>query len=262
VLLAVLTVSASAFAQDAEQTKRACATSYEQTQRLRQDGKLVEAREQAVACAQAQCPALLTADCSHWVEELEQALPTVVIDVRDEAGRELQGVRIALDGRTLGGEAQGVAFALNPGPHRFRFQAPGRSPAELEEVVVQGRKNQRVEVELKPSSPAPAPAEAAHYSPWTYTAGSIGVLGLTGFTYFGLIGNARKKELENSCRPRCTDAELSPMRRDYAVADVALAVGVVALATSAVLLLQGRPKHEQAARVAAAHGRAALLARD
>jgi hypothetical protein len=244
----LLSVSTSISAQEADQTKRACAAAYEQSQRLRQDGKLVEAREQAVRCAQAACPALLTADCSHWVDELDQALPTVVLDVRDEAGRELQGVRVALDGRMLGEEAQGVAFALNPGPHRFRFQAPGRRPVEVEEVVVQGRKNQRVEAELTLSRPAPTVAPKVHYSPWAYTTGSLGILGLSGFTYFGLIGNARKKELEGSCRPRCTDADLSPMRRDYLVADVALTVGVVALATTTILLLEGRSKREEAVR--------------
>jgi len=252
--LALLTTSASVSAQEADQTKRACAASYEQTQRLRQDGKLVEAREQAVACAQAACPALLTSDCSHWVEELDQALPTLVLDVHDEAGRELPGVRAALDGQTLGPGSQGVAFALNPGRHRFRFQAPGRAPVELEEVVVQGRKNQRIEVELKPSA-APAAPPPKPYSPWAYTSGSLGILGLSGFSYFGLIGNARKKELEGSCSPRCRDADLSPMRRDYVVADVALTVGVVAIATTAILLLEGRNKRAEPARPSAVAAR-------
>ena len=255
VAFALLTTSASVSAQEPDQTKRACAASYEQTQRLRQDGKLVEAREQAVACAQAACPALLTSDCSHWVEELDQALPTLVLDVHDEAGRALPGVQVALDGRRLGAGSQGVAFALNPGPHRFRFQAPGRAPVELEEVVVQGRKNQRIEVELKPSAaPAPVPPRP-RYSPWAYTTGSLGILGVSGFTYFGLIGNARKKELEGSCSPRCSDADLSPMRRDYLVADVALTVGVVAIATTAILLLEGRSKPEEPARASAVAAR-------
>jgi hypothetical protein len=255
VAAALLSAPASVAAEEADQTKRACAAAYEQTQRFRQDGKLVEAREQAVRCAQTACPALLTSDCAHWVEELDQALPTVVIDARDEAGKQLRGVRVVLDGRTLSAEADGVAFTLNPGPHRFRFQAAGRTPAELEEVIVQGRKNQRLQVELKPSAQTPAAAQPARYSPWAYTTGSVGILGLSGFTYFGLIGNSRKKALESSCSPRCTDSDLAPMRRDYLVADAALVVGIVAVATTAILLLEGRSQREEAAAAHAASAR-------
>ena len=151
VLLAL--VPATAAAQDELSTKRACAASYEQAQRLRQDGKLLEAREEAVQCAQSTCPALLTSDCARWVDELDQALPSVIVDARDEAGKELPGLRVILDGRELPQQRSGLAFSLNPGPHRFRFQAAGHAPVELEELVVQGRKNQAVEVKLKALAP-------------------------------------------------------------------------------------------------------------
>ena len=246
-LLAARVVSA----EGGDETKRACASAYEQSQRLRQDGKLVEAREQAVRCAQTACPALLTTDCAHWVEELDQALPTIVIDARDEAGKELRHVRVALDGRTLSEELEGVAFALNPGRHRFRFQAPGRAPIERDEVIVQGRKNQRLEVELRTGNAVTAPAAKQGRSPWAYTTGAVAVLGLSGFGYFGLIGNSRRNELDSSCKPRCTERELAPMRRDYLVADTALAVGVAAAAATAILLLTGGSSD---ARAPIAHG--------
>jgi hypothetical protein len=237
--LALLLAASTLSAEPADETKRACANAYEQCQRLRQDGKLVEAREQAVRCAQTACPALLTTDCAHWVEELDQALPSIVVDARDESGKELHHVRVALDGRTLSENLEGVAFALNPGRHSFRFQAPGRAPVERDEVIVQGRKNQRLEVELRTENVAEAPTVSRRPSPWAYTTGSVAALGFVGFSYFGLIGNSRRRELDGSCKPRCTDAELSPMRRDYLVADSALAVGVVAAAATAILLLNG-----------------------
>jgi hypothetical protein len=246
-------VPAVARAQDELETKRACATSYEQTQRLRQDGKLVEAREQAVLCAQSTCPALLTADCARWVDELDQALPSVIVDAHDEAGRELPGLRVVLDGRELAKPRAGVAFALNPGPHRFRFQAPGRTPVELEEVVVQGRKNRPIEVVLKsPAISLPA-APRPSVGPWLYVSSAAGALGIVGFTYFGLIGQARESDAKSGCAPRCSDAELKPMKQAYLAADISLGLAVTGAVTSLVLLAAGYASPERAADAHQAH---------
>lgn len=231
----------SAHAEDELETKRACATSYEQAQRLRQDGKLVEAHEQAVLCAQSSCPALLTTDCTRWVDELDQALPSVVIDARDKAGQDVPGLRIMVDGRELPRQRSGLAITLNPGPHRLRFQAPGHTPLEREEVVVQGRKNQTIEVVLSaPAAPAPARTERDN-KPWLYITASTSALGAIGFTYFGLIGRAREQDAQSGCAPRCTDSDLRPMKQAYLAADISLGLAVVGIATSLVLLATSSP---------------------
>lgn len=223
-------------ADDELETKRACAASYEQTQRLRQDGKLVEAHEQAVLCAQSTCPALLTADCARWVDELDQALPSVVVTARDAGGRDLPDLRVMVDGRELPKQRSGLAITLNPGPHRFRFQAPGRAPAEREEVVVQGRKNQMIEVvlgepaTLTPNEPQPSA------QPWLYVTASTSALGAIGSAYFGLIGRAREHDAQNGCAPRCSDDDLRPMKQAYLAADISLGLAAVGVATSLVLL--------------------------
>lgn len=227
-------------AQDELETKRACAASYEQTQRLRQDGKLVEAHEQAVLCAQSSCPALLTSDCARWADELDQALPSVVVVARDAAGKDLPGLRVMVDGRELPNQRSGLAITLNPGPHRFRFQAPGRTPIEREEVIVQGRKNQAIDVVL--SEPARLAAAAPQSTPpWLYVTASTSALGAIGFAYFGLIGRAREHDAQSGCAPRCSDSDLKPMKQAYLAADISLGLAAVGIATSLVLLATSSP---------------------
>jgi hypothetical protein len=267
-LVLVLAASAPsiAHAEDELETKRACAASYEQTQRLRQDGKLVEAHEQAVLCAQSSCPALLTADCAHWVDELDQALPSVVVTARDAGGKDLPGLRVMVDGRELPRQRSGLALTLNPGPHRFRFQAPGRTPVEREEVVLQGRKNQTIEVVLgEPTTATPAKAQRSA-QPWLYVAASTSALGAIGFAYFGLIGRAREHDAQNGCAPRCTDSDLGPMKQAYLAADISLGLAAVGIATSLVLLAtsassERAPAQAEGGALAAheAHNRERLL---
>ena len=55
----------------------ACFDAYESTQRLRNGGKVTEAREQALICARAACPQALQKDCARWRDELTQMLATV-----------------------------------------------------------------------------------------------------------------------------------------------------------------------------------------
>src|SRR5262245_12836867 len=61
---------------------RACASAYEQGQRLRKQGALRAAREEVVLCASDSCPAALRDDCMQWLREIERALPTVVLVAR------------------------------------------------------------------------------------------------------------------------------------------------------------------------------------
>ena len=66
----------------------------------------------------------------------------------------------------------------------------------------------------------------------------------------GLIGAAKYSDLE-ACRPGCAPDDVTTTRTYYAVADVSLAVGVVALGAAAIVFLS-RANHRGAALVPSA----------
>ena len=47
------------------------------------------------------------------------------------------------------------------------------------------------------------------------------------FSYFAVTGKSLEHDRASSCSPRCSPEAISPIKRDYAIADVALGVGIV-----------------------------------
>lgn len=233
--------SSSAESPGIEATKRRCAQAYEMSQRLRQDGKLKQAREQALICAQPACPAVLVGDCTRWLLELERALPSVVVEVRDAGGRVLSEVSVSVDGQPLTSSLDGRALTLDPGQRLFKITlADGRTVARTV-VVAEGEPRQRIGFSLPPRPEEPLERsdfrKKDQLSPFAYAAGALGVLGVSGFAYFGLSGKGDERALEGRCAPRCTDADLDPLRQRYLAADVSLGVGIVALSLFGYLWL-------------------------
>ena len=242
----ILLGARGAVAQDAttgpsEELKAECATAYAEAQRNRQAGKQMEALKNAVFCAQEACPQLLVGDCTRWIGEIEASMPTIVLEARDDQGNPLSNVQIAIDHQRSIAWLNGRAWDIDPGEHHFYFEHDGRS-VERRFVVVEGKKNQRLVVtfprtQQPDQAPAPGEPEQAGKSPLIYVPLGLAVLGGAGFAYFGLKGNAAYDELEGDCAPRCSDAGLDPVRRDWLLADVSLGVSVVSLGVFGWLLL-------------------------
>jgi hypothetical protein len=215
---------------DADATKLACAKAYEMSQRLRQDGKLQQAREQALACAQPACPALLIGDCTNWLAELDAAIASVILEVRDAQGQLLTGAAVSVDGVPLANALDGRALPLDPGTRRFVVTLPGGKKLERSLAISEGQKAQLVRFDV-PAEPAPAPVplRSSGSQALLYGAAAFSVMGGVGFAYFGLQGRADEQKLREGCAPRCSDADLAPLERTYLAADVSLGVGVAAL---------------------------------
>jgi len=67
----------------------ACVKSAENAQTERSAHRLRAARERLLACAQASCPSVVRNDCATWLSEVDQLLPSVVVQARDTRGLEL-----------------------------------------------------------------------------------------------------------------------------------------------------------------------------
>lgn len=240
--------------------KQACADAFTKTQRLRRDGKLLEARQEAKGCASQTCPGVVQRECERLVEELERAIPSVLLRVRDPSGRETLEVAITLDGAPFKPPPAGLAAELNPGSHAFEVSYGGSTPLRRDVVIFEGVKARTIDVSFEPP-PAPAPVATAPAPPpppppeprtptLSYVLGGVGVVGVAGFVALGLSARSSFDDLEKSCGPSCPNDKVDPVRRRALFADVSLGVGLVSLGVATYLFVNSRrpsPKSASAA---------------
>jgi hypothetical protein len=219
------------------EVKNRCADAYEETQRERAAGHLLAARTDGIFCAQASCPDVLREDCAKWAGELGASIPSLVLEARGPSGELLTDVGVQADGAPFKDHLDGRSQEVDPGRHRFRFEAAGFVPNERELVVLEGHETQRLSVTLALLPKAARPRSRVLAA--SYALAGAGLLGLASFAYFGLSGNEKKGEL-GGCEPACSRSLRAPIQRDYLAADVSLGVSLVSFGLSAWLALASR----------------------
>lgn len=135
-------------------TRQACFDSFKRSQRLRRRGELLSARAELVSCGQPHCPDAIEAKCVEWVEEVRDAIPTIVVRAIDHTGRDVSDASLAVDGEVLSDALDGLALELDPGVHEIRISA-GNRVAKQRVLVVRGAKDRSVE--LRFTAPVAAP---------------------------------------------------------------------------------------------------------
>lgn len=230
--------------------KAQCAKSYSDAQRFRKRGALVDAKSELAICLR-ECGDNVRADCAHWMEEVERAVPTLAVSVR-KGGTDVQRYTLRIDGVVRADASRSVE--LDPGAHDIAVESDGEQRSQ-KIVLVEGEKLRRVELELAPpaapaaavtaqpaSGPASPGAEPSSKVPWqTVVFGAAGVVGVAGFAGFALYGNSRYADLEK-CRPDCTSDDVAKTKTAYRIGDAALGVGVVSLGIATVFYLLERDK--------------------
>ena len=232
-----------------------CISAYEQTQTLRKDGKPLAAKAQAAVCARESCPALLVKDCTKWLNELDAAIPTVVLDPRTPAGGLRTDVRVKVDGMIVSEKLDPKPLAVEPGSHSFVFEADGATPAERTILLRDGEKNKKVSVTMTPAGDASA--RPIPLGVWIF--GGASLVALATSAVFALDGLGKKSDLE-SCKPRCSSSDVDAMSSSFTLADVALGAGVMAGAAAVYLFLTRPPAEATAVTAGAAHVRPAPYA--
>jgi len=206
-------------------TRDECVASYDKGQKLRAAGSLRAAREEFLICAEASCPEVTKNDCSTWIGQVEESLPTLTFVVTDDAGNDVSEARVSIDGALLVERLDGKAVRVDPGPHELRFERSGAAPVTLDIVVQEGEKNRRVELKLG----AGGSSSSAAISPAAWALGGAGLVGITIFAVLGGIGLSQRSDAEDTCGPSCSDDVVDSIRTKFIAADVALSVGLVAL---------------------------------
>jgi hypothetical protein len=253
IVLAAVLVAGSAERQEV----LACIQASSRGQELRDQGDLLGARVQLRSCA-GPCPKAIRSDCTRWLADVEQAIPTVVPVVR-EGSADVLDAEVAIDGVAI--VTDGRPLEINPGRHRFTATRQGASQ-ETVIVVAAAERNRLVvlpwqveppasvvvaprQVETSPPSPRPlppvAPPAVARAPPTVsrtdhplYGPLSLAGVGIAGIVVFAAVGASGHSDLigleaspcgeARTCAPGTTDG----VRTKYLVADVGLAVGVAA----------------------------------
>jgi hypothetical protein len=235
----------------ADEGKQECVAAHADSQRLRSEAKLTEAREKLIACTRPECPGAVRSDCAKWLGEVQDELPSVVVVATDANGGDVADVKIIVDGKVVASELNGQPVLLDPGARTLRFEREGSSPVERKLVIRVGERNRRVEVQFVPQlagatgpgvTPGAPSDEPTHDSgtsggggkipTMTWVLGGVGVLGLASFTYFSLDGLGKESDLKD-CKPNCSHDDVQSTKTSYLIGDISLGVGVVALAGAA-----------------------------
>jgi len=158
VLIAICSLARTAASQSSSNDAAACADAFERGQVERNDGKLLDARRDFLACAQDDCPAVVKAQCAKLHAELAQAVPSIVVSAKDKAGTDVPDVRLLVDGVPRGERLDGKPIELDPGEHRLRLEKAGSKPVEQTIVIAEGERARLVRFALPIGEAPPSTA--------------------------------------------------------------------------------------------------------
>jgi hypothetical protein len=252
-LTALLAALAAGFAGEslavaAGPTKQECVAANENAQDLRRTGKLRDARAQLAVCTAATCPAAVRQDCALRLKEVENVLPSIVFVAKDHAGHDLSAVRVTMDGAPLADKLDGTAVAIDPGEHRFAFEAEGFRTASTSVIVREGDSDRPVRIVFEPAAPpppaqaAPAPSDGGGRRAWAIGVGIAGVAGIAVGSVFGLLAKSTYDQARSECPTgilsQCP-AQAGQATADKSTADGQALVSTVAFIGGGVLLATG-----------------------
>jgi hypothetical protein len=235
VALALLACATNASAAD--DATNACLAASEDAQSLRDKGRLLDARAKLIECGRATCPAVVRTDCAKWLDELTPRLPSIVVRVVDENGHDVVDARVTIDGVATANAADGRAIDLDPGPHKLRAEATGYEGVEQTVVAREGERTRAVTLAFAKRlsredrrSDQPAPTSPVPTISWVL--GGVGVAGGFSFAVLASMAKSEVDDMRMRCAPTCPESEVSSARTELAVANISLAVGVLALGTA------------------------------
>jgi len=226
--------------------KLVCLAAHEGAQRDRQENRLLVARDKLLRCSDGGCPQAVRDDCAAWLTFLDQELPMLMVEARDENGHVVSAVSVFADETLLATRLDGHALRLDPGDHVLRFEHPPNAPVLRKVSLGRGERPHLLFVSFGGWAAPPKPLVAAAVAPaaptvrqtssssvaWPIVLAGAGVAALGTSLVLGLgVRNDRE-----GCRP-CSADESAALDRRLWVADVPLAAGVILSGIATWLLL-------------------------
>lgn len=244
-----------------------CLAASDSSLKFNSEHKLRAEREQLMVCAADTCPREIRQECLRRVEQVNQALPTIVFEAKDRFGRDATQVQVTMDNEVLTEHLDGMAIAVDPGEHRFVFKFAAEAPIERQLVISAAQKNRHEVISFAPTTKADQPAAEpigtagpSKSEPSKSMSGQriaaivsagVGVLGIGVGTAFGLVAKSKKSDAEQLCPGERYCANQAGVDRwDTAqsagnLSTIGFIVGGVGLAGAAVLWFTDHPSTPQ-----------------
>jgi hypothetical protein len=225
----------------ADDRVQVCIDASTQGQTLRQQGHLLSARDQMIACANDACPKIVRSHCARWLGELDDRIPSVIVRAQDASGTDLVDAHVLIDGKVV--KIDGRAIPLDPGEHVVSLDS-GAAHKEEHVILIEGEASRLVEMRLgapasatKPVDLPPPAATSTRVPTAAWILGGVGLVALGGATYFGFAAKGQLDDLNTSCTPHCVDSQTQTGRHDALAFDVLAGVGGVAIGAALVWAL-------------------------
>lgn len=225
--------------------KAVCISASEKAQSLRDDRKLLEAREQFLACARDVCPPAIKKDCADQVSDLVKRTPSVVFHAKDKNGQDLVTVKVTADGSVVTEQLDGRSIPLDPGVHHFKFESGGDA-FEQQIVLAEGEHDRAVTANfgsrgLEGANPGGTPSGGALVTPshrgapvGAFVVGAAGLVAIgVGSVMYGLAFSQKSTdEGATGCKNTggCSQDEIDSIKTKLVVGDIVFYTGVAALA--------------------------------
>jgi hypothetical protein len=178
----------------------------ETAQDLRTTGKLRAARQKLAICTADSCPGAIREDCAQRLQEVAAAVPTLMIEAVDAKGRDLTSVRVVMDGAPLVAQLGGTALEVDPGEHRFVFDAEGFNRKSNTVLVREGERNRslRVVLDAIPAQPTP-PTDGSMMRNLGIGVGAAGAVGVVVGSILGFVAKSTYDHaFQDECRGNVT----------------------------------------------------------
>ncbi|MEM1033059.1 MAG: hypothetical protein AAGN82_22115 [Myxococcota bacterium] len=241
----------------------ACLDASEEGQVARDAGKLTGARDAFRRCARAGCPGVVRRDCEGWLRAVADALPSVVVDARDDDG-DLTGAELFIDDRRVQDGLSGRAVDIDPGPHTLVVETADGRRRTQSVVVKEGERRRPVAFVFGDGASAsdvgPTPFEVPLVS-WILFG-----TGVAGGAVFATLATMAQSDYDalagtDGCRPNCPADEVDAIEQTLIGANVSLGVGIAALGAGLGLMFALQPGGDDTAAATVALGpRGATLA--
>lgn len=207
--LAIVVVATAAHAEEG-----VCFDSAVAGQKARKAGHLAEARAAFAQCAQASCPAEVTQRCTDWIAEVDDAMPSIIVDARDAAGRDLAHGTVHIDGHDQD-VLSGKPVVLEPGQHVVVLDVPGEPRVEQTIVLHEHEKRRTVVLALAPHAPPPRKLSST-----PFVLGGIGLVFAASFGAFATVGFLDRQS--SRCDVACASGDYTRVRAELVAADASL----------------------------------------
>lgn len=248
VTVGILSLLLTAPPANAGPTQKECIAAADDGQKLRDDGKLVSARDKFILCAAKTCPNVIAKQCNQWLSDAEREMPSVTFRAIDDNGKEILEVKVYVDDKVVAQVIEAKALAVDPGEHKVKFERADGKSVEEKVLLRPGEKNRLIEISFqskeppKPIEPTkPVVPEVTPEPERPFRIPTLGWVGLGVFAAGGIMtiafasmANSDENALRESCAPSCPESGKSGIDTKVAIANVGLFVGLAGLGLAVV----------------------------